>query len=219
MRISQEADLTYKTINLANRLVGGLASENVRWADSVARFKEQALTVPGDVLLVSAFISYVGCFTKQYRTDLMNNHWLPFLNGLQTPIPRSPDLDILSMLTDPATIAKWNNEGLPSDRMSTENATILSNSERWPLMIDPQLQGIKWIKTKYGEELVVVRLGHKAYLDHIEKAIATGQVVLIENLEESVDPVLDPVIGRNTIKKVGCRLLLCDKGYKVVVEI
>jgi len=110
------------------------------------------------------------------------------------------------MLTDPATVAGWNNEGLPNDRMSTENATILTNSERWPLMIDPQLQGIKWIKSKYGENLVVVRMGQKAYLDKIESAIATGQVVLIENLEESVDPVLDPIIGRNTIKKVLTRL-------------
>ena len=51
------------------------------------------------------------------------------------------------MLIDDADIAGWNNENLPSDRMSIENATILLNSDRWPLMIDPQLQGIKWIKT------------------------------------------------------------------------
>ncbi len=38
-------------------------------------------------------------------------------------------------------MAGWNNEGLPSDRMSTENATVLTTCERWPLMIDPQLQG------------------------------------------------------------------------------
>lgn len=43
------------------------------------------------------------------------------------------------MLTDDAQVAAWNNEGLPSDTMSTENATILTNSARWPLMIDPQL--------------------------------------------------------------------------------
>lgn len=30
-------------------------------------------------------------------------------------------------------------------------------------MIDPQLQGIKWIKTREGEELRVVRLGQKGY--------------------------------------------------------
>ena len=58
-------------------------------------------------------------------------------------------------------IAQWNNEDLPSDRMSTENATILLNAERWPLMIDPQLQGIKWIKTREGAELKVVRIGQK----------------------------------------------------------
>lgn len=207
---SQEADRTYKTIDLANRLIGGLASENIRWAEAVDRFKIQAETVPGDVLLVSAFLSYVGCFTKQYRVDLMDKHWVPFLKALKYPIPVSEDLDPLALLTDDAQVAGWNNEGLPSDRMSTENATILTNSERWPLMIDPQLQGVKWIRTKYGDRLVVVRLGHKSYLDTIERAISAGDTVLIENIGESVDPVLDTIIGRNTIKKARhiCRNLL-----------
>ena len=73
----------------------------------------------------------------------------------------SPGLDVLSLLTDDAQIATWNNENLPSDRMSIENATILTNAERWPLMIDPQLQGVKWIKTRVGEELKIIRLGQK----------------------------------------------------------
>ena len=79
LRCQQEAEKTTKTIELANRLVGGLASENVRWAESVAKFKEQALTLPGDVLLISAFISYVGSFSKKYREDLLNEKWLGFL--------------------------------------------------------------------------------------------------------------------------------------------
>jgi dynein heavy chain len=146
LKCQEEADLTNKTITLANRLVGGLASENVRWAEAVSDFKEQAKTLPGDVLLTTAFISYVGCFMKRYRIDLMEKYWIPFLQTLQFPIPVTPELDPLSLLTDGAQIASWNNEGLPNDRMSTENATILTNAERWPLMIDPQLQGVKWIK-------------------------------------------------------------------------
>ena len=43
----------------------------------------------------------------------------------QTPIAITEGMDFLSMLTDEADIAAWGNEGLPSDRMSTENATIL----------------------------------------------------------------------------------------------
>ena len=41
--------------------------------------KEQALMLPGDVLLVSSFISYLGCFTKPYRVELMDKKWLPYL--------------------------------------------------------------------------------------------------------------------------------------------
>lgn len=39
------------------------------------------------------------------------------------------------------------------------------------------------------------------YLDSIERALSAGEVVLIENLGESVDPVLGPLLGRETIKK------------------
>ena len=94
--------------------------------------------------------------------------------------------------------------------MSTENATILTTCERWPLMIDPQLQGIKWIKQRYGERMKVIRLGQKGYLDRIEQAIAAGDILLIENIDESIEAVLDPLLGRNTIKK-GRAIRLGDK--------
>ena len=77
----------------------------------------------------------------------MDTHWLPFLQ--RSRIDVTENLDQLDMLTDDATVATWNNQGLPNDRMSTENATILRNCERWPLMIDPQLQGIDDFLTQH----------------------------------------------------------------------
>ncbi|NXF34813.1 DYH9 protein, partial [Nyctibius bracteatus] len=201
LKCQQEAEATACTIALANRLVGGLASENVRWAEAVMDLKQQQSTLCGDVLLITAFISYLGYFTKKYRQDLLDGIWKPYLHQLKVPIPVTPSLDPLTMLADEADVAAWQNEGLPADRMSTENATILTNCERWPLMVDPQLQGIKWIKTKYGEDLRVIRIGQKGYLDTMERSLAAGELVLIENLEESVDPVLGPLLGRETTKK------------------
>nr|XP_060503678.1 dynein axonemal heavy chain 17 [Panthera onca] len=201
IKCQQEADATNRVISLANRLVGGLASENIRWAESVKNFKSQGVTLCGDVLLISAFVSYMGYFTKKYRNELMERFWIPYINKLNVPIPITEGLDPLSLLTDDADVATWNNQGLPSDRMSTENATILCNTERWPLIVDAQLQGIKWIKNKYGRELKAIRLGQKSYLDIIEQAISEGHTLLIENIGETVDPVLDPLLGRNTIKK------------------
>uniref|UniRef100_A0A8C4ZK88 Uncharacterized protein n=1 Tax=Gadus morhua TaxID=8049 RepID=A0A8C4ZK88_GADMO len=204
LKCQQEAESTERTITLANRLVGGLASENVRWAEAVESFRRQERTLCGDVLLITAFVSYLGYFTKRYRMQLMDSTWRPYLSELTVPIPVTADLDPLTMLMDDADVAAWQNEGLPADRMSTENATILTSCQRWPLIVDPQLQGIKWIKNRYGETLRVIRIGQRGYLDEIERALSAGEVVLIENMEEAVDPVLGPLLGRETIKKGRC---------------
>lgn len=68
--------------------MGGLASENVRWAESVQNFKSQGVTLCGDVLLISAFVSYVGYFTKKYRNELMEKFWVPYINKLKAGGPR-----------------------------------------------------------------------------------------------------------------------------------
>lgn len=65
-----------------SRLVGGLASEKVRWAESVHTFRQEELTLAGDVLLTSSYLSYVGCFGRSYRLDMLENKWMPFLNSL-----------------------------------------------------------------------------------------------------------------------------------------
>lgn len=49
----------------------------------------------------------------------------------QAPVTMTEGLDPVSMLTDDAMVAQWNNEGLPGDKMSTQNATILTNCELW----------------------------------------------------------------------------------------
>jgi len=90
----------------------------------------------GDVLLASAFVSYVGPFNKQFRDSIMKDFVTFFKNNA---IPMSSRADPLLVLTDEATIAGWNNYSLPPDRVSTENGSILTNSERYPLIIDPQL--------------------------------------------------------------------------------
>lgn len=76
-KCQDEADKTAFTIDLAHRLVNGLASENVRWRESIAQLKSQTVTLPGDVLLIACFISYVGCFTRRYRVELQEKMWIP----------------------------------------------------------------------------------------------------------------------------------------------
>lgn len=222
-RCQDEADNTAHQIDLAYRLVNGLQSENVRWRDLIYSFETKLVTLPGDILLISCFISYVGCFTRRYRLELLRTKWIPTFLRIKPEISYSECNDPLSLICDDAQIAEWNNEGLPSDSMSTENAVILMNSTRWPLIIDPQLQGIRWIKQKYGDKLVVLRLAQKSYLDVIERAITNGDILLIENIEETVDAVLDPLLGRVLVKKgrcmkIGDREIDYNENFRLILQ-
>lgn len=69
----------------------------------------------------------------------------------QTPIAITEGLDFLNMLTDEADIAAWSNEGLPSDRMSTENATILVRNFFCIFHYYPKAwrSGYSWTANKY----------------------------------------------------------------------
>lgn len=91
--------------------------------------------VIGDVLLASAFVSYVGPFNKQFRDRIINENFVEFFK--KNNIPMSPSANPLAVLTDEAEVAGWNNFSLPPDRVSTENGSILTNSARYSLIIDP----------------------------------------------------------------------------------
>jgi dynein heavy chain len=146
------------------------------------------------VLLASSFVSYVGPFNKKFRDAIFDECFLPFFGD--NNIPRSEDANPLNILIDDATKAGWNNNGLPPDVVSTQNGAILTNSERTTLMIDPQLQGIVWIRRTYGEELKVTRLSNKNMVRVIEQAVEMGQKVLMENMGNEVDAVIQPVYAK-----------------------
>jgi dynein heavy chain len=154
----------------------------------------------GDVLLASAFVSYVGPFNKQFRDKILVDSFIPFF--AQNNIPMSENSNPVTILTDDATCAGWFQNALPPDRVSIENGCILNNSERYSLIIDPQLQGITWIRKTYDPKgLKVTRLTNPKMVKTIEFAVEQGDPVLIENLQNNIDAVIQPVYSRAIIKK------------------
>ena len=184
-----EADRCAQRLDRANRLVNSLGSESERWQNAIVQTGEQIELVSGDVLLAASFVSYVGPFNKQYRDEIIAGNFVKFFQ--QNGIPFSPAANPLASLTNEAVVAEWNNDKLPSDRVSVENGAILSNSARYPLIIDPQMQGILWLRTKErNNDLQVTRLTNPKMVKVLELAIESGKPVLMENLMNSIDAVI-----------------------------
>lgn len=71
----------------------------------------------------------------QYRVHILED-WNEFC--AKRKIPCSEKFSLASTLGNPMQIRAWSLAGLPSDNFSVENAIIVSNSNRYSLLIDPQ---------------------------------------------------------------------------------
>ncbi|KAJ3073482.1 Dynein heavy chain 1, axonemal [Podochytrium sp. JEL0797] len=199
--LSRKVEECNVKLSRAGKLISGLAGEKKRWALTVSQLDQKITNVVGDVLLASGVIAYLGPFTAEYRQELLKE-WNN--NLLRLKIPHSDVISLWDSLGDPVKLREWELAGLPRDSLSRDNGIIVQNSRRWPLLIDPQGQANKWIRNmEKDNQLDIVKLTDKDFLRTLENAIRFGKPVLLENVQEKLDPALDPVLLRQTFKQGG----------------
>ena len=203
--LERQAQLTKDRLKRAGQLQSSLGSEKVRWAESVEMFDKQLVDVIGNVFLASACVAYFGAFTSSYRAELVAA-WSAKCDELE--IPRSEGMGLADVLSDPYQIRGWNANALPNDTLSIENAVLVTQGRRWPLMIDPQDQANTWIRTMERRNgLKVIKLTDGDFLRTLENCIRTGTPCLLEEVQDVLDPSLEPILLKQTFTQGG-RLLI-----------
>lgn len=201
-----EATVTKTELKLsrAAMLIDGLAGEKKNWTKTVNDLSENSKFLMGNMLAAAGQISYLGPFTFQYRKTLLDI-WEKKLS--QENILHSEQLSVFYTLQDPVQTREWGLNGLPLDNVSVENALFLTHARRWPLMIDPQTQANKWIRSTYKESLEVIKPGQKDLIKRIEFCIRTGRPVLLENIGSDVDASLNPLLNKQTFIQGGQEMI------------
>jgi dynein heavy chain len=219
--LQTEASLMTKRLNAASQLIEGLTGERTRWTADVGLLDEKALKLYGDCLLGSSFLSYAGAFTADYRQDLV---YTKFMTDVANKgIPMSDGFSLEGLLTTDATVQGWVSKGLPADAHSVQNGILTTKSSRFPLCIDPQQQAVGWIKQTYATaNLTVKSLSDSDFMKHLELAIQFGNPFLFENIDEELDPMIDPILEKNVVKegaawviKLGDKLVEWDDNFRL----
>lgn len=77
-------------------------------------------------------------------------------------------------------------------------------------MIDPQGQAISWIKNREPDLLendCIFTLNNPNLKDALKFPLMEGYAVLIESIENEVDPMLDPILEKQIIIKGRSKLI------------
>ncbi|XP_070569551.1 dynein axonemal heavy chain 7-like isoform X2 [Ptychodera flava] len=196
-----QVDLCTKKLERAEQLINGLGGEKARWGIAASDLGQLYINLTGDILISSGLVAYLGAFTANFRLQQLDQ-WAAEVK--KVGIPCSPNFSLISSLGNPVAIRQWNIHGLPTDSFSVENGIIISNARRWPLMIDPQGQANKWVKnSEKANNLHIIKLSDSDFVRTLENCIQFGTPVLLENLGEDLDPMLEPLLLKQTFKQGG----------------
>jgi dynein heavy chain len=92
---------------------------------------------------------------------------------------------------------------LPQESFAIENAIIMENSSRWPLMIDPQMQGYNWIRGKYKTELDIIKptMDIGDIQKKLKMSVQIGKPMLLADSIETFDALIEPILAKAVTKR------------------
>ena len=193
-------------LNNAAKLIGGLGGEEIRWRDTVLFLTSAYENSLGDVIVSAGTISYLGPFTGPFRNELIKT----WQEGLKKyGIPHTANCDLEMTLSNPVKVRSWRLCSLPSDSLSLQNGIIMDNARRWPLLIDPQGQANRYIRSMAKDTetifavngMDVVKFSDKNFLRTLENGVQFGRWVLLENILEHLDAALEPILFQQKFKQ------------------
>jgi len=190
----------------ALNLIKGLGAERFRWQETIVVFKESLLNSLGNSVISAGFLAYAGPLSEVYRKELLDDLFVQ--NIVKSKVRVSRGLDIPSFLVPGASIRDWSVFGLSSDAFSIQNAVLVQKYVRWPLIIDPQSQAMKWLSNMHKDRLIIVDPKIDGWMRVLETSVQMGNVAFLL-ITDHVDPALDPLLSKSIVNKDGMSKLKC----------
>lgn len=200
--IKTEMETVELKVNKSLRLIENLTSEKDRWKNSIAKFSDERLKIPGDSLLAAAFLTYSGIYDQRVREELIEK-WRKCLQD--SGINYDKTISILSLYPSNDKFSLEDNFNDTLDELTKENMLILKLS-KFPLLIDPSSESIHLLTRQLKSKVMVTSFLAESFVRDLENAVRFGGLLIVKD-SEYYNPVLDTVL-RGEAYKNGGRMLI-----------
>ena len=144
------------TLNSAQTLLEKLGGERGRWDAMATGLNGDLGAIAANALLSAGFVTYLADEQEAFRAQVLTE-WAGGLSaagmlgggggGAGGDGKGKPAFSLLSFLSSEGQLLRWKSQGLPSDKLSSENGIVILNAPQPPLIIDPSSQATGWLKT------------------------------------------------------------------------
>ncbi|CAH8626081.1 unnamed protein product [Dicrocoelium dendriticum] len=218
-RLKVELNRAKETLASAEALVGELEDEYTRWNEQVKELATHSAALPPLAMLSSAFITYLSASPEDERQCQLSK-WMKQLVefGMNIPeeflcqpasfgntdVTETKIFDIRRFLTTEREQTVWRNEGLPSDRLSGENALVIlegtkesNGTTMCPFIVDPSSRIVNWLKVHFKDQRVeTINQQSSNFITTLELSVRFGKLLIVQEVDE-IEPILFPLLSRN----------------------
>jgi hypothetical protein len=188
----ERADRLINTLKLcelkvqrARDLLKGLGGEAEKWTESAHELSKRSVLLVGDMLLSAAVVTYTGIMSENHRKKTING-WINECTS--RGIDHTRNWSLRRVLGQPERDREWVARGLPNDDYHVENAIIVEEAQRFPLMIDPQGQARRWLRSAFRDAgVMTTMLSDASFEATLCAGIVQGHPVLLENMDEAME--------------------------------
>lgn len=182
----------------AQELLEKLSGERKRWDVTMKELTSASGALPGNALLAAGFLSYLADEQEHVRVE-MQNSWIEQFVSAGLLASNSERFSLLSFLSSEGQLLRWKAQGLPTDKLSSENAIVILKSEVNPLIIDPSSQATNWLKTNLqadGGSIEVLVPHDPRFATALELGVRFGKTLVLQETDK-IEPILVPLLRRD----------------------
>ncbi|OMJ92391.1 hypothetical protein SteCoe_4833 [Stentor coeruleus] len=198
-KLKNELASAESTLSSAQELLGKLSGEKKRWEAQLKELKENLDLIPKYSMLSAGFSTYLSAYSEDVRESLLKK-WKTSCG--------TNSYEFKKFMSSESEILRWKGEGLPEDQLSTENAIVLFNSVKTPLIVDPATAATTWLKTQNSGKGEVLNQSDPRFTSQFELGVRFGKVIVVQEIDR-LEPMLFPLL----------RLDLIKQGPRFVVQI
>ncbi|KAF7264125.1 hypothetical protein GWI33_000606 [Rhynchophorus ferrugineus] len=209
-----EVDLCSKKLGSAQKLIGGLGEERLRWTKTSEDLQKHYELLAGDIMLSSAIVAYLASLDNISRQTMIQT-WRRYIKDHD--IPHTTSFDLSMVLSNDVEVESWKEYGLPPDNFFTENAIIYNHSKRFCIFLDPQAQSTNWIlRTEAGNNIIVTKFTYKNWMEELTRSVQEGSPILIKDTKGLVPPCLNYLLfGQTFIQQDDVYTVLDNREIKI----